>query len=271
MKSENKSTSKKQMKNKLTTSEKVKHLTREEEKKYIKYWNKRIKYNKLKQGINKSKDDYLNQRYKKYVREENKIRKICRNRPDLLAYLPDEIKNSNETPQTNDAPGKKKPDKHTYPTTNKEMWDNLINERYGIENPEIINLREQQQQQQTKLPELPDKYLEETKEQPIMLYDGESVAFYQAKIKPRIKTTQTIDVWRKEHTRQRIKVRVEEWNYNEENLNKKISTPVGEITINSLLKTMLATDAKIYKILYIHHREPQQPQQPQQSKEGVEM
>lgn len=266
MKSEIKTTSNKQMKNKTTTSEKVKHLTREEEEKYIKYWNKRIKYDKLKRGINKNKDDYLNQRYKKYVREENKIRKICRNRPDLLAYLPDETKNSNETPQTNDAPGKKKPNKHTYPTTNKEMWENLINERYGIENPEIINLRKQRQQPTPT--KLPSKYLGETKEQPIMLYDGESVAFYQAKIRPRIKTAQTIDVWRKEHTRQRIKVRVEEWNYNEENMNRKISTPIGEITINSLLKTMLATDAKIYKILYIHHRQPQQPQ-PQE--EGAEM
>lgn len=241
--------------------DKIKHLTKEEEEKHIKYWNKRIEYQQLKRGIHKSKDDYLNSRYKKYVREENKLRDIFKHRPDLLPH----------NQPTADAPGKKKPDRHTYPTTNKEMWDNNINERYGIENPEIQFLHKQREEELAPTtPTIPTKYLRETTEKPVIIYDGDTAQFYQARIHPYNHDKQDIYVWRKHDARHKVKVKVEPWSYNDENMDREIDTPIGKITLETLLKTTLTTDATIYRLLHIYSKQPKQPQQPAQQ-EGEDM
>lgn len=240
--------------------DKIKHLTKEEEEKHIKYWNKRIEYQQLRKGIHKSKDDYQNTRYKKYVREENKLRSIFKHRPDLLPH----------NQPTADAPGKKKPDKHTYPTTNREMYNNLVNERYGIENPEIQFLRKQATPTTPTTPTIPTKYLQETTEKPIIIYDGDTVQFYQARIHPYNHNKQDIYVWRKHDARHKVKVKVEEWQYNDENMDREIDTPIGKITLETLLKTTLTTDATIYKLLHIYNKEANQTNQTNQQ-EGEDM
>ena len=226
--------------------EKYKHLTPEETERSIKYWNKRIKYEHLKRGITTNRDTNQEKRYRKYVKEENELRDILRGTP-YENLIP-------STLETYDAPGKKKPDKHTYPTTSKMEWDAINNEKKGIEHPQIKTLREEKHKQILNEPEkLPTKYLNETKETPVMIYDGKEIIFMQAKVKPRIKTRQTIQVWRKGNSKQRLKCEVEEWDWHEEE-NKIISTPAGEITVKSLIKTMLQTDAKIYKLITLYNR-----------------
>ena len=209
-----------------------KHETKnEEELRMIKTANEKLKYMYLKKGINRDKDTAQEIRYRKYVKDENEIRDILRD----TNYIKHKDK-------VYDAKGNKKEGTHTYPAKSQWKWDREDKEKQGIVKPEIVEVKETTMGIEKEI-EIPDK------EKPVIIYDGNEIDFFIAKIKPFNKNEFEGKIW-KQGKRRKINCILEKWKM-EENDEKKIKSSKGEINVKSLIRISLKTGIEIYKIIEI--------------------
>lgn len=190
---------------------------------------KAIRYEKLKRGIKKNKEDYEKQKWNSYLRDINLLNEI-QGKPKVFG-----------------TEGTKKEYQHTYPAKSQWKWNREKLEKEGKVKPEIEEVKETtvknnlEKEERQRLLNLIER------EETILVYNGFYVDYYKAKLKPFLNGEQEVNL-KKKGVKKGIKCTINKWQ--PDNLEEKINTATGEINIKTLLELSLETGLKLYEVVY---------------------
>lgn len=213
-----------------------KSVKNEKDKKYIE---KSIQNIYLKRTLNRDKDAWQEINGNKYVKEQNKIRRL----------FPEEMKL-----QIQKTKGSKHEGKKHCSTKSQWKWKQEELEKENKTIPEIKLVKKEYERKISGIDEGKEIAKKELKykefEEIIMLISEKSLGIYMGKVKKYSEDPFIATVWKTERPKKRIKCVLERWKM-EEDPEKIIETPVGERKICEIIKISISTIVGIYKIIEI--------------------